>query len=131
VDAAAEAGPIFGESLHVGRYQIECGYPLEGDTLRLCFGLDRIPDGRSIEDLFSDALESGDYNPLRKLAERLREADFRIASRLASDKKLNCYRRFFDAFAGSNFLTHASTMARVVHACRSSLLGGRPRQESG
>ena len=30
--------------------------------------------------------------------------DYYIASRLAFDETLNCYRRFFDAFAGSNFL---------------------------
>jgi hypothetical protein len=38
----------------IGRYQIECGYPLVGDTLRLCFGLDVPPAGKSIEDLFAD-----------------------------------------------------------------------------
>jgi hypothetical protein len=105
VDATAEAGPIFGLSLYIGRYQIECGYPLVRDTLRLCFGLDVPPTGLSIEDLFADALARGDYGPLVKLADRLREADFRIASRLASGESLNCYRRFFDAFAGSHFLT--------------------------
>jgi hypothetical protein len=83
----------------------ECGYPLVVDTLRLCFGLDEIPDGKSIEDLFADALECRDYNPVAKLAERLRRADYYIANRLASDEKPNCYRKFFNAFGNSNFLT--------------------------
>jgi hypothetical protein len=105
VDATAEAGPIFGKSLYIGRHQIECGYRLVGDTLRLCFGLDVLPAGKSIEDLFADALARGDYGPLVKLADRLREADFRIASRLASGERLNCYRHVFDAFVRSHFLT--------------------------
>jgi hypothetical protein len=105
VDATAEAGPIFGEALYMGRYQIECGYRLVGDTLRLCFGLDVPPAGKSIEDLFADILARGNYGPLVKLADRLREADFSIASRLASGERLNCYRHFFDVFARSHFLT--------------------------
>ena len=102
LDATSEAGPIFGESLHD---QIDCGYPLVGDALRLCFELDRAPDGKSVEDLFANASERGDYGPLRRLAGCLRKADFYIARSIASDKKLNCYRRFFRTFAGSNFLT--------------------------
>lgn len=105
VDAVAEAGPIFGESLYLGRYQIKCGYPLVCDTIRLCFGLDAIPEGKSIEDLFSDAVKGGDYGPIRKLADLLREADYYIARRIASDGEPNCYRNFFGAFAESNFLT--------------------------
>ena len=71
VDATAEAGPIFGESLYIGRYQIECGYPLVGDTLRMCFGLDVLPAGLSIENLFADALARGDYGPLVELLSAL------------------------------------------------------------
>jgi len=103
VDANTEAGPIFGESLYVGRYQIECGYPLVGEILNLCFGLQVLPAGKSIEDLFAEAHERRDYGPMTKLADRLREADFRIATRLASDKKRNCYRKFFEAFGSSTF----------------------------
>src|SRR5712664_1490307 len=88
VDAADEAGPIFGESLYEGRYQIDCGYPLVAETVRLCFDLTRIPVGKSIEDLFSDALERKDHIPLMKLANRLRKADYYIAHLIASDKKL-------------------------------------------
>jgi hypothetical protein len=72
VDATAEVGPVFGESLYIGRYQIDCGYPLVAETLRLCFNVDTLPTGKSIEDLFEDALALGDYGPIRKLADRLR-----------------------------------------------------------
>src|SRR5579871_1366751 len=105
VDATAEAGPIVGESVYGEHYRIDCGYPLVAETMRLCFGLDELPTGGSIESLFADALARGDYGPLEKLADRLREADYRIATLIASGAASNCYRRFFDAFAGSNFLT--------------------------
>jgi hypothetical protein len=105
VDATAEAGPVFGESLYIGRYQIDCGYPLVAETLRLCFNLDALPAGNSIEYLFADAIARGDYGPIRKLADRLREADYRIANRLASAGTPNSYQKFFDAFPDSSFLT--------------------------
>ena len=104
-DAAGEAGHLFAESLYDGSYRIDCGYPLVDDMLRLCFGQDRIPPGNSIENLFSDAQEHGDYGPLARLADRLRYADYRIAQELSSDKRLNCYRKFFQAFPGSHYLT--------------------------
>lgn len=106
VDASAEAEPVFGESLRVGRYQIECSYPLVAETLRLCFGLDVLPAGKSIEDLFADALARNDYAPLTKLAGHLRQADYHLARCLASNQKVNCYQRFFRAFPDSNFLTY-------------------------
>jgi hypothetical protein len=89
----------------VGRRQIHCGYPLVAETLRLCFNLDVSPAGRSIEDLFADALACSDYGPLEKLADRLREADYYIANRIPRDERPNCYRKFFNTFAHSNFLT--------------------------
>ena len=94
-DAAGEAG----------HQQLDHGYPLVGDTLRLCFDLSRIPEGKSIEDLFSDALERRDYGPIAKLADRLRSADYYVAHALARAESVNCYQRFFRAFPDSNFLT--------------------------
>ena len=93
VDAASEAGPTHSE-----------GYPLVGDLARDCFDLAAIPQGTSIENLFEDALARRTYAPIEKLAHRLREADYYIASQLASDSA-NCYRRFFESFVGSHFLT--------------------------
>ena len=94
-DAAGEAG----------RQQPDSGYPLVADTLRLCFDLPGIPEGKSIEDLFSDALERRDFGPIAKLADRLRHADYYVAHALARAERVNCYQRFFRAFPDSNFLT--------------------------
>jgi hypothetical protein len=94
-DAAAEAG----------RQQHDSGYPLVGDTLRLCFDLPEIPSGKSIEDLFSEALERRGYGPITRLAERLRSADYYLATALAKAEKLNCYQQFFQRFPDSHFLT--------------------------
>jgi len=94
-DAAGEAG----------RQQPDSGYPLVGDTLRLCFDLPGIPEAKSIEDLFSDALERREYEPIRKLAECLRFADHYVARALAIAERVNCYQRFFRAFPDSSFLT--------------------------
>jgi hypothetical protein len=102
-DATAEAGPLFAEGLYRGRYQIDCSYPLVNDTIQLCFGPKTTC--ASVEHLFSEALERGDYEPIRKLAERLRYADFRIANALASDENANSYQTFFRAFSDSKFLT--------------------------
>jgi len=55
----------------VGRHKIDCGYPLVRDILRLCFRTDQIHDGKSVEDLFSDALERGDHVPLTNLVDSL------------------------------------------------------------
>lgn len=73
--------------------------------MHLCFDLPRIPAGKSLEDLFSDALERRDFGPIRKLADRLWSADFYVAHALARSEKANCYQRFFRAFQGGNFLT--------------------------
>lgn len=104
-DATAEAGPLFADSIYVGRYQIDCGYPLVGDTLRLCFGREEMPEGKSIEDLFAYAEENKDQKPIRALAQRLRYADYRIAQELASGKTANVYQEFFSRFRHSRFLT--------------------------
>src|SRR5208337_4802505 len=104
-DAAAEAGPIYGNSIYVGRYPMDCGYPLVADVAHLCFELDEAPPDKSIEQLFDDALARHDYGPLNKLSNRLMEADYRLATCLSSSEQSNCYQKFFTTFAGSNFVT--------------------------
>jgi len=47
VDAAREAGPVYGTSIYFGKYRIYPSYPLVAETTRLCFGLDRVPKGKS------------------------------------------------------------------------------------
>jgi hypothetical protein len=117
VDATAEAGPFYGKSLYVGPFRINCAYPLVTDTLRVCFNLTALPTGKSVEDLFADALAEGNYDPLEKLADRLREADYYIANRIAHHQKAGTYRRFFEAFARSSFLTfnYDSLPETVLH----------------
>jgi hypothetical protein len=105
IDASREAGPIYGNSIYVGRHQIDCGYPLVADVLKLCFDLDKLPIGKSVEDLFSEALEAGNYKPMEKLVGRLMEADYRIAQKLASSESSNSYREFFAKFNDALFLT--------------------------
>jgi hypothetical protein len=73
--------------------------------VRLCFNLEKVPPGKSIEDLFSDAEGRNDYAPLSKLAHCLRKADNYIALPLASREKSSCYREFFQRFAGGCFVT--------------------------
>lgn len=96
VDAVEEAGPIYGTS---------SGYPLVADALHLCFGLQEVPRGKSVEDLFAEALEGGDYSPMDKLSQRLMEADYWLATRLVSAAEPNCYQRFFGMFSREHFLT--------------------------
>jgi hypothetical protein len=80
-DAAKEVGPIYGNSIYVGRYLMDVSYPLVADVAQLCFELDQVPPDQSIEELFCDALDRNDYAPLKKLSDRLMEADYRLVSR--------------------------------------------------
>lgn len=105
IDATRQAGAIYGNSIYMGHYQIDCGYPLVADVLRLCFALDKAPTGKSVEDLFSEAMQAGDYKPIEALLDRLMEADYRIAQKLVSSESPNSYREFFDTFDGAQFLT--------------------------
>jgi len=105
IDATHEAGPVYGNSIYAGHYRIDCGYPLVADVLKLCFRLDRLPEGKSVEDLFSEAVSSGNYKPLERLVGRLMEADYRLAQKLASSNTPNSYRKFFEEFSDAEFLT--------------------------
>lgn len=104
-DAAAEVGSVYGNSFYDGRFLMNCAYPLVADVAHLCFELDQVPANKSIEQLFDDALAQRDYGPLKKLSYRLMEADYHLATRLSSSENSNCYREFFERFAGSNFMT--------------------------
>jgi hypothetical protein len=105
IDATREAGPMYGDSIYVGRYQIDCSYPLVGDVLKLCFGLDKLPAGKTVENLFAEHLQAGNYKPMETLVDRLMEADYRIASKLALSRSSNSYKKFFESFNGAQFLT--------------------------
>jgi hypothetical protein len=103
IDANSEARPVINGYDHA---PIGCGYPLVVDVLKLCFGLDAMPAGKSVELLFSDALRQNDYKPMEKLVDRLMEADYYIAHKLATSKEANSYQQFLETFNGANFLTY-------------------------
>lgn len=102
IDANHEAGPV--NNPYYGT-KIDCGYPLVSDVLKLCFRIDKPPTGKSVEDLFADAVQMRDYKPMETLVERLMAADYYIAERLATAERLNSYQRFFDCFKSEQFLT--------------------------
>jgi hypothetical protein len=103
IDANHEASPL--RNRYYGN-RIDCGYPLVSDVLKLCFGRDDLPKGKSAEELFSEALQKGDLGPMEKLVERLMEADYYIALRLAASETSNSYRRFFEKFNDAQILTY-------------------------
>ena len=85
----------------------EFRYPLINDVARLCFDLEfsKIPHGKSIEDLFADAQEDSNSEPMKRLANVLMDADHYVAGSLAQLGGSTCYSELFDRFAGSNYLT--------------------------
>ena len=87
-DAAAEVGPVFGNSFD-GRFPMNCAYPLVADVAHLCFELDQVPANKSTEQLFDGALAQRDYGPLKKLSYRLMKADYYLATRLSSSENSN------------------------------------------
>jgi len=102
IDANHEAGRI--TNSYDGS-AIPCGYPLVAAVLKLSFGLDEAPKGKSVEDLFARALEVGDFKPMEALVDRLMEADYYVAWKLATTGNRNSYQRFFEYFDEANFLT--------------------------
>jgi len=104
IDATHEGGSRYGKSMYGETFRIECGHHLMPGVLRLCFGLEDVPTGKSVEDLFAEAEQAGDYKPMEALIHRLMEADYYIAQRLAASES-NSYTQFFERFKGSDFLT--------------------------
>src|ERR1700723_558650 len=102
IDANREAGPA-----HNPRYgnKIDCEYPLVAEMLQLCFGLDKLPADKSIEQLFADARNKHDIGPMERLVDRLMQADQYLALKLAISDKPSAYRRFFERFIDALFLT--------------------------
>lgn len=100
IDANRETAPVV-----KSYYGIDATYPLVADVLKLCFALEKTPEGKSVEDLFAEASRANDYRPMEALVDRLMGADYYIAERLASSRTPNSYRRFVDHFRDAQFLT--------------------------
>jgi hypothetical protein len=98
IDATREAGAFYGDSIYIGRHQIDCSYPLIAGVLKLCFGLDKTPEGKSVEDLFAEALRKGDYKPMETLVDRLMGADYYIAHSLGDCREIQLVPKIFRTF---------------------------------
>ena len=89
-----------------------CGHPLVGDLARICFGPDSPRVGESIEDLFHDARERGDSEPVRKLADELFRADYFIAGAWFRQQGAIAIRRSSTGFRESASSPSTTTRSR-------------------
>lgn len=82
-------------------------YPLGSDLIEPCFGVDSVPLGQTIEELFQASLERGDRQPIERLYDLIMEADYYVAQRLRPDgpEASNIYIRFLSAFVTAPLLT--------------------------
>jgi len=96
VDAGSEVG-----SLETARY------PLVSDLVKACFGLDELPNGKSIEELFQGAIDAMDEAPLDKLYELIMEADYYLTRHLSpgGSRENNVYLRMLKDFQSAPILT--------------------------
>ncbi len=104
-DVTAEVGPIYGYSIHIGKHQIQCTYPLLADLSQICFTNGTLPSNTSIEHLLAEAQASGQQDPLKRLARAIMRADYYLAPKITRQGSNNCYMRFFDRFQKTQFLT--------------------------
>lgn len=82
-------------------------YPLVSDLTSHCFGLQRVPPGQSIEDLFANAIREKRREPIKRLCDLLMEADYYVTPRLRPDMGGgdNSYVSFFQHFAPDVLIT--------------------------
>jgi hypothetical protein len=99
-DAASEVGnPCRGD--------LRVKYPLVSDLIKPCFGLNAIPPGQAIEQMFQSSIDSGDHQPMERLHGLVMEADYYIAQLLRPDGSHpdNVYLRFLTEFPTAPLLT--------------------------
>lgn len=106
-DAKSEVGPVYGESIYIGKHEIHCAYPLLGDLAQVCFDLSSPPVDKSIEGLFQESLAKREFEPLRRLTHSVMKSDYYLVPRLLPSPGAapNSYSKFFTRFRGSQFLT--------------------------
>ena len=82
-------------------------YPLVGDLLKPCFGLDNLPLDKSVEELFQENIEAGNDKPQQVLYDWLLKLDYYIAPHLrrGGSHEDNIYTKFLSRFPDSHILT--------------------------
>jgi len=102
VDAASEAYypketlPIFGWPAR---------YPLVSDLLKICFNIDILPPGKSIESLFQEYIDKDDILPLKTLYKYIMALDYFIACDHLRYNDNNVYTRFLRYFSDAPLIT--------------------------
>ncbi len=96
VDASSEVGSL--AAVH---------YPLVSDLAKACFGLDAPPAGRSIEELFQEAIDARNTAPLDRLYDLIMEADYYLTPHLSpgGSQENNVYLRMLQDFTSAPILT--------------------------
>jgi hypothetical protein len=81
------------------------GYPLANDLKKICFPTDKNLF-ISIEELFYNAINDNNLEPILKLCKKITVADGIIIPKLLPEhEQPNCYLEFFNRFKTSSFLT--------------------------
>lgn len=97
-DANTEADPL--------QIKDPAYYPLLPDIAKRCFEITELSSDQSIEQLFEETIEIGNWEPLEKLCEDIMRADYYVASQLfPKPNRKNSYLTFLERFPGSSFLT--------------------------
>ena len=106
-DAKREVGQVMVRNMYSIEYEIQVDYPLVYDLYKICFGLEGSEQDISIEEMISNAISENNYQPLKKLYDKISKADYYLAYKLANfeDKSINCYLKFLSEFKSSSFLT--------------------------
>ena len=107
VEARRIAGPIRGNSIYIGEYEIDCGYPLVGDLPHICYpDAVPIPPPSEVEACLAESISLGDWEPIERLCFELFKADFYIAPRLLrASAEPNPYFALIQDFPESSYIS--------------------------
>jgi hypothetical protein len=83
------------------------GYPLVSRLTNACFGLDELPPSKSIEELFQEAIDAKNHEPIEKLCDLIMEADWSLTPHLKPGglKENNVYLKMLRDFESNPILT--------------------------
>lgn len=100
-------GAGFNADVSIEISSIEHRYPLTADLAKKCFSICSLPENKSIEDLFYEAVLQNNFTPIKTLYELLMEADYYLTPLLkyGGDKDINVYLTFLRHFKFAPFLT--------------------------